>query len=148
MKSSVRTFVLAAIAAASFAATTHTASAQVFSSNASGDHQLGGGGAASVMVLALPYAGTYMLGGQQMIINESQQPTEVVCWISTTNGGAVTVPYGPISGMTAVAGAVITLPLSGSYTATGPTDLWVVCKNEVPGTVVLATNGNITAMYW
>jgi len=148
MKSSIRTFVLAAFAAAAILATAHSATAQVFSSNASGDHQLGGGGTASVMVLALPYAGTYMLGGQQLVINESQQPTEVVCWISTTNGGAASVPYGPISGMTAVAGAVITLPLGGSYTATGPTDLWAVCKNATPGTVVLATNGNITAMYW
>lgn len=148
MKSSVRTFVLAAFAAATILATAHSASAQIYSSNGSGNHQLGEGGSISVMVLALPYAGTYMLGGQQLIFNTGSQATGVQCWISTTNGGGSAVPYGPESAATAAVGAMITLPLNGSYTATGPTDLWVVCRNDGPGTAALATLGNITAMLW
>jgi len=98
--------------------------------------------------LALPYAGTYMLGGQQMIVNTGNQTTLVGCWISTTNGGASGVPYGPESDATAPVGAVVTVPLNGSYTATGPTDLWVVCGNGVKGSVALATSGNITAILY
>jgi hypothetical protein len=148
MKSTIRTFVLAAFAAATILATAHSASAQVYSSNASGDHQLGEGGNLSVMVLGLPYAGTYTLGGQQMILNQSSQATTVVCWISTANGGgSAGVPYGPEPGATAAVGALITLPLNGSYTAAGPTDLWVVCHNEGPGTAAVATLGTITAAY-
>ena len=148
MKSIIRTFVLAAFAAATILATAHSASAQIYSSNASGDHNLGSGGNISVMVLALPYAGTYMLGGQTTIVNTAgnNQEETVYCWISTANGGA-SVPYGPSSWATAAAtGGVITLPLNGSYTATGPTDLWVVCHNF--GGAALATYGNITAMLW
>jgi hypothetical protein len=148
MKFSIHTFVLAAFAAATIAISTSPASAQVFSSNASGDHNLGSGGNISVMVLALPYAGTYMLGGQTTIVNTAgnNQEETVTCWISTANGGA-SVPYGPSSWATAAAsGGVITLPLNGSYTATGPTDLWVVCHNF--GAAALATYGNITAMFW
>ena len=78
MKSSIRTFVLAAFAAATILATAHSASAQIYSSNGSGDHQLGGGGTASVMVLALPSAGTYMLGGQQTFANTGNQSETVV----------------------------------------------------------------------
>jgi hypothetical protein len=147
MKSSIRTFVLAAFAAATILATAHSASAQIYSSNASGDHQLSGGYSASVMVLGLPYAGTYMLGGQQMIVNTGTQTTLVGCSISTTNGGA-SVPYGPESDATATPGAVVTVPLNGSFTATGPTDLWVVCGNGVKGSVALATSGNITAILY
>jgi hypothetical protein len=149
MKSSIRTFVLAAFAAAIILATAHSASAQIYSSNASGNHQLGGGGTASVMVLALPYAGTYMIGGQQLFANTGNQSEFVYCWISTTNGGTTSIPFGPESGATAFVDAWVTLPLNGSYTATGPTDLWVVCRNTGgAGAIALGTEGNITAMLW
>ncbi len=148
MKSSIRSFVLTAFAAATILATAHSASAQnIFSSNASGDHQFGGGGTASVMVLALPYAGTYMIGGQQAFANTGNNPSQVVsCWVSTVNGSTTGIPFGPQSWATV--GGLITLPLNGSYTATGPTDLWVVCHNYgAAGSVALATWGNITAVY-
>jgi hypothetical protein len=149
MKSSIRTFVLAAFAAATILATAQSASAQIYSSNASGNHQLGGGGTASVMVLALPYAGTYMLGGQQLFANTGNQTEFVYCWISTVNGSTTPIPFGPESGATAFVGAWVTLPLGGSYTATGPTDLWVVCRNTGgAGSIALGTEGNITAMLW
>ncbi len=149
MKFSIRTFVLAAFAAATILATTHSASAQIYSSNASGNHQLGSGGTASVMVLALPYAGTYMIGGQQLFANTGNQTEFVYCWISTVNGGTTSIPLGPVSGATASVGGWVTLPLNGSYTATGPTDLWVVCRNTGnAGAIALGTDGNITAMLW
>ena len=53
MKSSFRTFALAAIAAASFAASTHTASAQAYSRNASADYQLEASGYVTVNALIL-----------------------------------------------------------------------------------------------
>ena len=148
MKSTIRTFVLAAFAAATILATAHSASAQIYSSNGSGDHQIGGGGTASVMVLALPYAGTYMIGGQQAFANTGNNPSEeIYCWISTVNGSTTSIPFGPQAWAT-VSGA-ITIPLNGSYTATGPTDLWVVCHNYgAAGSVALGTWGNITAMLW
>jgi hypothetical protein len=147
MKSSIRTFALAAFAAATILATTHSASAQIYSSNASGDHQFGGGGTASVMVLALPYAGTYMIGGQQAFADTGNNPSQVVtCWISTVNGSTTSIPFGPQAWATI--GGLTTIPLNGSYTATGPTDLWVVCHNYgAAGSVALATFGNITAVY-
>ena len=147
MKSSIRTFVLAAFAAATILATAHSASAQIYSSNGSGDHQLGGGGTASVMVLALPYAGTYMLGGQQSFANTGNQSETVQCWVSTVNGGTTAIPFGPES--YATVNGFVTLPLNGSYTATGPTDLWVVCRNTGgAGSIALGTWGNITAILW
>jgi hypothetical protein len=149
MKSSIRTFVLAAFAAATILATAHSASAQIYSSNGSGDHQLGGGGTASVMVLALPSAGTYMLGGQQTFANTGNQSETVYCWVSTVNGSTTAIPFGPESYATATVGGFVTLPLNGSYTATGPTDLWVVCHNYGgAGSIALGTWGNITAILW
>ena len=149
MKSSIRSFVLAAFAAATILATAHSSSAQVYSSNASGTHQLPGGYSASVMVLGLPYAGTYMIGGQQLFANTGNQSEFVYCWISTANGGTTSIPFGPESGATAFVDAWVTLPLNGSYTATGPTDLWVVCHNYGgAGSIALGTWGNITAILW
>jgi hypothetical protein len=149
MKSSIRTFVLAAFAAATLLATAHSASAQIYSSNGSGNHQLGSGGTASVMVLYLPYGGTYMIGGQQMFANTGNQSEYVYCWVSTVNGGTTPIPFSPVSGATAFVGGWITLPLNGSYTAAGPTYIWVVCRNTgAPGSVALGTLGNITAILW
>jgi len=149
MKSSIRSFVLAAIAAVATAGFAHSASAQVFSSTAANDHQLGGGAVASTMVLYLPYAGPYMITGQQMVFNTGNQPEFVYCWISTTNGSTSSVPYGPLSGGVIPVGGVATFPLGGSYTASGPVDLWVVCRNSsAAGTSAFTTVGNITANYY
>jgi hypothetical protein len=147
MKSTIRTFVLAAFAAAAILATAHSASAQIYSSNGSGDHQIDGGQTASVMVLALPYAGTYMIGGQQAFANTGGNPSQLVsCWVSTVNGSTTGIPFGPQPYSTV--GGFATLPLNGSYTATGPTDLWVVCHNYGgSGSIALGTWGNITAVY-
>src|SRR6202044_817639 len=62
MKSSIRTFVLAAIAAASFAATTHSASAQKLYANITPlDHVLPFESIATINAIIVPAAGTYVL---------------------------------------------------------------------------------------
>jgi hypothetical protein len=145
MKSAIRTFVLAAIAAASFAATTHTASAPIYSRNTSADYNLQSGGYITVNALTIGQSGNFTLGGQQSIANEGTQPAYVYCWVSAAVGSPTPLPYGLTAATTIAAGAWATLSFYGWYSVSGSTNLYVVCRTTNPSGVVLATTGNITA---
>jgi hypothetical protein len=146
MKLSVRTFVLACIAA-TFAVTTHSASAQIYSRNTSQNYPLQSAQNVTVNALIVGYSGaSYMLGGQQTFVNEGSQPVYVYCWMSTTYGGTTPLPYGPVSSATIPAASYATLPLNGFYTASA-TEIYVVCRATNPSGTVLSTAGNITAAY-
>jgi hypothetical protein len=137
MKSSIRTFVLAASAAACFAATTHSASAQLLYANTTNaNHVLPYEAMATLNAVILPSAGTYVLSGQQMFIVEGTQQTTVSCWVSTTPGSlAGAVPKGPLVSATVQSGgSYVTLPLNGYYVATGRTEIWVLCEYSAPST--------------
>ena len=149
MKSTIRTFVLAAFAAATIAATTHTASAQAFASTATTTTKtLGAEKYGTLMALILPNAGTYSLVGQQ-ILDETPgyaSQTPVLCYTTNQAGGSTPLPYGPYSMATIPAeqGGYVTLPLNGYYTTTAPTEIWVECTYW-GGASVDALTGTITA---
>jgi len=143
---SIRTFVLAAFVAATGLASTHTASAQVYSRNTSADYQLQSGGYTTVNAVILGNSGAFTLLGQQSFANGSSQPVFVYCWVSTVAGSTTTVPYGPVSSATIPAGGWGTLPLNGFYTA-GATELYVVCRASNATGSIVSGAGNITAAY-
>jgi hypothetical protein len=92
----------------------------------------------------LPYAGTYVIGGQQMLVVSGNQPTHVFCWISTQSGGATPLPTGPYTGQT-IAGGYVAIPLNGWYSTSSPTELYVVCTYYGSDALVETYTGNITA---
>lgn len=148
MQSTIRTFVLAAIAAASMAAAPHTASAQyLYGSTVTTNHVLPWNGIGTINALILPYAGTYLISGQQVVLSAGNQETSVFCWTSTTPGTFISgMPSGPYSQGT-ITGGWITLPLNGYFYATGRTEIYVECEYNGPsaGTIVETLSGNITA---
>jgi hypothetical protein len=146
MKSAIRTVILAAIAAATGLVSTQSASAQkIFSRNTSADYVFPSNGATTTPnAVNLGNAGTYMLGGQLMIVNTGSQAAFAYCWM-TAYGSSSVLPYGPASAATVPPGSWTTLPLNGWYQATGPTTLYVVCKSTTEGSSVMSTLGNITA---
>ena len=150
MKSSIRTFVLAAIAAASFAATTHSASAQKLYANITPlDHVLPFESIATINAIIVPTAGTYVLSGQQTFIVEGTQQTTVSCWLSTAPGSRNgSLPNGPVVEATVQSGgSYVTLPLNGYFFASGRTEIWVECEYVAPSTatIVQSLTGNIMA---
>jgi len=144
MKSSIRAFVLATFAAAIFAASTSSASAQVYARVTTSNNLIAPGGTATPNAVILPSAGTYVFGGQQMVVVSGNQPTHVFCWISTKLGGTTPLPTGPNTGQT-IEGGYVTIPLGGWYTAPGPTELYVVCDYFGSNATVETYTGNITA---
>jgi hypothetical protein len=144
MKSSIRAFVLAAFAAATFAASTSSASAQVYARVTTSNNLIAPGGTATPNAVILPQAGTYVFGGQQMLVVSGNQPTHVFCWISTKLGGVTPLPTGPNTGQT-MEGGYVSIPLGGWYTASGPTELYVVCTYYGSDATVETYTGNITA---
>ena len=136
MKFSIRTFVLAAIAAASFAATSHSASAQMLYANTPTDHVLPFESIATINAVILPSAGTYVLSGYQTFIVEGSQPATVSCWLSTIAGSrSGSLAYGPVVSQTVQSGgSYVTLPLNGYYVASGRTEIWVECEYVAPST--------------
>jgi hypothetical protein len=148
MKSTIRTFVLAAFAAAVIAASAHSASAQAFAATATTTNKTLGGNESrgTLMALILPNAGTYSLVGQQgLSVGANSEATVVLCYTTNSAGGLTPLPYGAYS-MVSVppAGGYITVPLNGYYTTTAPTEIWVECMYYGPGNVV-AELGTITA---
>jgi hypothetical protein len=150
MKSTIRTFVLAAFAAATILATAHSASAQMaFASTATTTTKtLAQNSRGTLMALILPNAGTYSLVGQQ-ILDEAPgyaSQTPVLCYTTNQAGGSTSLPYGPYSMATIPAeqGGYVTLPLNGYYTTTAPTEIWVECMYW-GGASVAALTGTITA---
>ncbi len=144
MKSSIRTFVLAAFAAAAIAASASNASAQVYARVTTSNNLIAPNGTATPNAVILPYAGTYVFGGQQMLVVSGNQPTHVFCWISTKYNGATPLPTGPNTGQTSE-GGYVTIPLGGWYTTSGPTELYVVCDYAGSNATVETYTGNITA---
>jgi len=150
MKSSIRTFVLAAIAAASFAATTHSASAQLLYANTTPlDRVLPFEGIATINAVIVPAAGTYVLSGQQTFIVQGNQTT-VSCWLSTVAGNRnASLRYGPVVETTVQSGgSYVTLPLNGYFFASGPAEIFVECEYVAPSTAttVQSLTGNIMAI--
>lgn len=151
MKSSIRTFVLAAIAAASFAATTHSASAQKLYANITPlDHVLPFDSIATINAILVPAAGTYVLSGQQTFIVEGTQQTTVSCWLSTVAGNrSASLRYGPVVEQTVQSGgSYVTLPLNGYFFASGPAEIFVECEYVAPSaaTIVMSLTGNLMAV--
>jgi hypothetical protein len=147
MKSSIRTFILAAFAAASLTAFPHFASAESFAVSVEyGSHTLPQGGLASVNVITLPNAGTYIIGGQESALAYTTTEAQpVICYTSAQAGGTTPLVDGPSSFTTIQApGGYVTIPLNGYYVATAPTNIWVVCRYYGQG-VVATFNGTITA---
>jgi hypothetical protein len=145
MKSSIRTFVLAAFAAATILATAHTASAQIYSHNTSGDSYLQSGGYVTVNAVIVGQAGNFTIGGQQSFYTSSTQPVTVNCWMSTAAGSPTGLPYGLLSIATIPSDGFVTLSFYGWYSVSGSTELYLVCRAPASNGIVLATNGNITA---
>jgi hypothetical protein len=138
MKFSIRTFVLAAIAAASFAATSHSASAQMLYANTPSDHVLPFESIGTINAVIVPPTGTYVLSGYQTFIVEGSQPTTISCWLSTTAGSRTgSLPYGPIVSASVQTGGYVTLPLNGYYVSSGQTEIWVECEYVAPSTATL-----------
>ncbi|MGB9032802.1 MAG: hypothetical protein WCC27_21955 [Acidobacteriaceae bacterium] len=131
MKSSLRTFVLAAIAAVTIAAATHSASAQAFAATATTTNKtLGANSRGTIMALILPNAGTYSLVGQQGLSVAANPAgiTVALCYTTNQAGGTTPLTYGPYSMVTIPpAGGYVTVPLNGWYTTTAPTEIWVEC---------------------
>jgi hypothetical protein len=151
MKFSIRTFVLAAIAAASFAATTHSASAQLlYASTTPLSRVLPYEEIGTINAVIVPSAGTYVLSGQQTFIVEGTQQTTVSCWLSTASGNrAASLPYGPIVEATVQSGgSYVTLPLNGYFFASGRAEIFVECEYVAPSTatIVESLTGNIMAV--
>jgi hypothetical protein len=150
MKLSIRTFVLAAIAAASFAAATHSASAQLLYADATpADHVLPYEAVGTINAVIVPYAGTYVLSGQHTFIVEGTQPATISCWLSTVAGSrSGMLPYGPLVSTTVQSGpSYVTLPLNGYFFASGRAEIWVECEYSAPSTAttVESLNGVIMA---
>jgi hypothetical protein len=147
MKSSIRTFVLAAFAAATIAASTHSVSAQAFAATATTTAKTLGANESrgTLMALILPNAGTYSLVGQQFLsVGANSGITVVLCYTTTQAGGTTPLPYGPYSMVTIPpAGGYVTVPLNGYYTTTAPTEIWVECMYYGGGGVT-AELGTIT----
>jgi hypothetical protein len=142
MKSSIRTFVLAAIAASTIAASTHSASAQAFEANYEpSGYTLPSSGPGTINAIILPNVGTYVIGGEQRIyVGEASAPTHVFCWAASLPGSTEPLPYGPLSMTTIMPpGGYATLPLSGYYTTTtAQKEIWVSCDYE-GGPAVVST---------
>ena len=145
MKSTIRTFVLATIALATGLASTHTASAQIYSRNTSSNYQLQSGGYITVNAVIIG-PGNYSVGGQQTIGNQGSSPVYVYCWVSTAANSSSELPYGLISSATIPPSAWTTLSFYGWYGG-GASELYVNCRATDPSGEVLATTGNITAAY-
>jgi hypothetical protein len=149
MKSNIRTFVLAAIAAASIAAFPHRGFAQMaFEANATTvAHTLPRGGVGTVNAIVLPKVGTYVIGGQQtLIVNPTTAVTPVLCYTSSQAGGTA-LTYGPYSMSTVQApGGYVTLPLSGYYVAeTAPVTIYLECEYWGVDSVVTQIAGMLMA---
>jgi hypothetical protein len=135
---SIRTFVLAAIAAASFAATAHSASAQMLYANTPVDHVLPFEAIGTINAVILPSAGTYVFSGYQAFIVEGSQPTTISCWLSTIAGSrSGMLTYGPLVSASVQTGGYVTLPLNGYYVASGRTEVWVECEYVAPSTATI-----------
>jgi hypothetical protein len=146
MKSTIRTFVLAAFAAATIAASAHTASAQIYSRNTSADYQLQSGANVTVNAVIVGQAGNFTIGGQQSFHTSANEPVMVQCGMTTTAGTAL--PYGLISVGTIPPSGYVTLSFYGWYSSPGPTELLLVCRaSPTSSGNVLSTLGNITAAY-
>jgi hypothetical protein len=151
MKSSIRAFVVAAIAiaTATLAAFPHRAAAQMaFVANTNTKLiTLPADGIATLNAITLPKAGTYVITGQQSFsaYPTATAETPVMCWTSNQAGGDTPLTDGPYSVTTIAApGGYATLPLNGYLTVTGPTTIWVECiywGTEALGTI----NGSIAA---
>ena len=138
---------ISAFAAASLTAFPHFASAESFAVSVEYlSHTLPQGGIASVNAMTLPNAGTYIIGGQEIAFAYSTTEAQpVYCYTSLQAGGTTPLVDGPASWSTIQApGGYVTLPLNGYYVATGPTNIWVVCRYYGQG-VVATFNGTITA---
>jgi hypothetical protein len=149
MKSSIRTFVVAAVAAASLTAFPHRATAQMafVASTNTKNITLPADGIATLNAITLPKAGTYVITGQQSFLAypTATAETPVMCWTSTQAGGDTPLTDGPYAVTTiAPPSGYATLPLNGYLTVTEPTTIWVQCIYW--GTEVLSTfNGSIAA---
>jgi len=113
MNFSIRSLVVAAIALASFAATAPKASAQYMAANATTNHVLPYESVGSINSVYLPYAGTYQIAGQQLLLVEGNQQTTVECWASPNANSTALLTHGPFSASTVTTGGYITLPLNG-----------------------------------
>jgi len=144
MKSSIRTFVLAAIAAVTMAAFAHNASAQIYSRNTSSDYSLSSANV-TVNAVIIGQSGNFTIGGQQAILNNSSQSAYVDCWMSTAAGSSTPMPYGLTSAGTVPAGGELTLSFYGWYSVSGSTELYLVCRTFGASGSIMAAVGNITA---
>ena len=144
MKSTIRTFVLAAFAAATTLATAHSASAQIYSHNTSSDYTLSGGNV-TVNAVIVGQSGNFTIGGQQAIANNSSQSAYVWCWMSPAAGSSAPLPYGLTSSGTIPAGGMLTLSFYGWYSVSGSTELYLVCRTTNTSGEILSAIGNITA---
>jgi hypothetical protein len=150
MKSNIRTFVLAAIAAASLAAFPHRGNAQLaFAANATTTaHTLPQNGLGTINAIILPKAGTYVIGGQQtLLVYATTALTPVLCYTSNQAGSETALPDGPYSMTTVQApGGYVTLPLNGYYTAeTAPVTIYVECRYFGVESTVAQLTGTLTA---
>jgi hypothetical protein len=142
MKSSIRIFVMAAIAASTIALSTYSASAQAFEANYEpSGYTLPYPGPGTINAIILPNVGTYAFGGVQRIYaGEVTAPTHVFCWASSQPGSTQPLPEGPLAMTTIMPpGGYATLPLSGYYTTTTPEkEIWVSCEYQ-GGPAVVST---------
>ena len=148
MNFSIRSLVVAAIALASFAATAPKASAQYMAANATtSNHVLPYESVGTINSVYLPYAGTYQIAGQQLLLVEGNQQTTVECWASPNANSTALLTHGPFSASTVTTGGYITLPLNGYLTTGNPGTFWISCDYSAPSTatIVQTFQGTITA---
>ena len=147
MNFSIRSLVVAAIALASFAATAPKASAQYMAANATTNHVLPYESVGTINSVYLPYAGTYQIAGQQLLLVEGNQQTTVECWASPNANSTALLTHGPFSASTVTTGGYITLPLNGYLTTGNPGSFWISCEYSAPSTatIVQTLQGTITA---
>jgi hypothetical protein len=145
MKSSIRSFVLAAFAAATILASAHSASAQIYSHNTASDYTLQSGANVTVNAVIVGQSGNFTIGGQQAISNDSSTAAYVWCWMSPAAGSSTPLPYGLTSSGTIPAGGMLTLSFYGWYSVSGSTELYLVCRTTNGSGDILSAVGNITA---
>jgi hypothetical protein len=146
MKSSIRTFALAAFAAATITSV-HSASAQhIYARATSAEYTLpAGGGLVTINALDVSSAGTYVIGGQQaFVFTPSTAQTVLLCYTANTAGSVL--PDGAYSMITVPPGSsYITVPLNGYFVTTGATEILVNCR-YYGSTNALSGVGTITAI--
>ena len=148
MNFSIRSLVVAAIALASFAATAPKASAQYMAANSTTNHVLPYESVGTINSVYLPYAGTYLISGQQVLfVGGPNQETSVECWASPNANSTVPLTHGPSSASTVQTAGYITLPLNGYLTTGNPGTFWISCEYYAPSaaTTVQTFQGTITA---